>query len=83
MLSDPALILGTVGYPPPSDAFWADIMDRYRCAEVDGDGDRCQLVIGHDGQHVLQKAGQRLAWPVGAVPQTRPPWAFTFPRDED
>ena len=47
------------------------------------EGDRCQLVIGHDGQHVLQKAGRRLTWPVGAQPQTRPPWATAFPRDED
>jgi hypothetical protein len=24
-----------------------------------------------------------LAWPIGAEPHTRPPWATTFPRDED
>jgi hypothetical protein len=23
-----------------------------------------------------------MVWPVGAEPQTRPPWAPTFPRDE-
>jgi hypothetical protein len=65
--------------PPPSDP-WN--IDQYRCAERDGEGDRCQLVIGHDGQHVLQRAGQRLTWPIGAEPQTRRPWATTFPRDE-
>ena len=68
--------------PAPLDEFWADILDRYRYAEVDGQGGRCQLVTGHDGQHILQHDGRRLAWPVGAQPHHRPPWATTFPRDE-
>jgi hypothetical protein len=41
-----------MGYPSPRDPF-ADFMDRYRCREVDGEGDRCQLVVSHDGQHPL------------------------------
>jgi hypothetical protein len=72
-----------MSYPSPLDTFWAEIMNRYRCTEVDGEGGRCQLVTGHSGQHVLQRDGRRLAWPVGAEPQTRPPWATTFPRDEE
>lgn len=64
-----------------SDPF-ADFEDRYRCRERDGVGGRCQLVVGHDGQHLLQRDGRRLAWPVGAEPHTRPPWATTFPSDE-
>ena len=55
-------------------------LDQYRCTEVDGEGDGCQLVVGHDAEHMLQKAGQRVVWPIGADPQTRPPWATTFPR---
>jgi hypothetical protein len=66
-------------YPARSDP-WN--VDQYRCPERDGEGDRCQLVVGHGGQHVLQRAGL-LVWPVGAEPQTRPPWATTFPRDEN
>ena len=67
-------------YPAPGGL---ERVDKYRCGEVDGDGDRCQLVVGHNGQHVLQKAGLRLTWPVRAEPQTRPPWTVTFPWDED
>jgi hypothetical protein len=66
-------------YPPPNDP-WN--LSQYRCAERDGVGGRCQLVVGHSGQHMLQRNGQRLVWPVGAEPQTRPPWAPTFPRDD-
>jgi|SoimicmetaTmtLMA_FD_contig_41_5468316_length_381_multi_2_in_0_out_0_1 hypothetical protein len=62
-------------YPAPGGL---ERFDKYRCAEADGEGTRCQLVIGHNGQHVLQRNGRRLAWPVGAEPQIRPPWAFTF-----
>jgi hypothetical protein len=72
-----------MAYPSPLEAFWAVIMNRYRCAEVDGEGDRCQLVIGHKGQHLLWRDGRRLVWPVGAEPHDRPPWATTFPRDEE
>ena len=62
--------------------WFADFEDRYRCRERDGVGGRCQLVVGHNGQHVLQRDGRRLAWPVGAE-QIRPPWApGGFPRDE-
>jgi hypothetical protein len=32
-------------------------MDRYRCREVDGVGGRCQLIVGYNGQHVLQRDG--------------------------
>jgi len=71
-----------MSYPRPLDEFWADILDRYRCAEVYGQGGGCQLVTGHDGQHILRHDGRRLAWPVGAQPHDRPPWATTFPRDE-
>jgi hypothetical protein len=53
-----------------SDLF-ADFVDRYRCRKRDGVGARCQLVVGHDGQHLLQRDGRRLAWPVGAQPHTR------------
>jgi len=73
-----------MSYPERHREFWDAILDRYRyrCAEVDGQGDRCQLVVGHDGRHVLQRAGRRLAWPIGAQPHYRPPWAGSFPRDE-
>lgn len=59
------------------------IHDEYRCEGRDGMGRRCQLVVGHGGQHVLQAVGSRLTWPVGAEPHLRPPWAVSFPRDED
>jgi hypothetical protein len=72
-----------MAYPPPDLEFSVRIIDRYRCAEVDGQGDRCQPVTGHAGQHVLQRDGRRLAWPVGAQPHTRPPWSTAFPRDEE
>jgi hypothetical protein len=42
------------------------IDDEYRCEGRDGMGRRCQLVVGHGGQHVLQAGGSRLTWPVGA-----------------
>jgi hypothetical protein len=77
-----------MSYPERHREFWDAILDRcryryrYRCAEVDGQGDRRQLVVGHDGRHVLQRAGRRLAWPIGAQPHDRPPWAGSFPRDE-
>ena len=35
-----------MSYPRPLDEFWADILDRYRCAEVDGQGGRCQQRCG-------------------------------------
>jgi len=61
-----------MSYPRPLDQFWADILDRYRYAEVDGQGGRCQLATGHDGQHILQHDGRRLAW-AGRRPTSRPP----------
>ena len=70
-----------MSYPPPRDEFWNHIIDRYRCRERDGVGGRCQLVTGHDGQHLLQRDGRRLAWPVGAEPHARPPWATAAPQD--
>jgi hypothetical protein len=66
-------------YPAPGGL---ERFDEYRCRECSGQGDRCQLVIGHNRQHVLRRNGHGLAWPVGAQPHTRPPWATTFPRDE-
>jgi len=68
-----------MGYPEPHRDFSDEILDRYRCAEIDGLGSRCQLVVGHDGQHLLERDGQRLAWPVGAEPHLRPPWAISLP----
>ena len=70
-----------MSYPPRRDPF-ADFEDRYRCREVDGPGGRCQLVVAHAGQHILQRAGVLLTWPIGAQPHERPPWATSFPRDE-
>ena len=66
-------------YAPPGGL---ERLDMYRCAERDGEGARCQLVVGHDGQHVLQKAGERQTWPIGAEPHIRRAWATTSPRDE-
>jgi hypothetical protein len=71
-----------MAYPSAPDDFWDSILDRYRCAEVDREGGRCQLVVGHDGQHLMWRDGRRLAWPIGAQLHDRPPWATTFPRDE-
>jgi hypothetical protein len=69
-------------YPAPLDEFWHGVIDEARCREVDGLDGRCQLVLGHIGQHMLQRDGQRLTWPVGAQ-QIRPPFApGGFPRDE-
>jgi len=50
-----------MSYPRPLDEFWADILDRYRCTEVDGQGGRCQLLTGHDGHDIPQHDGRRLA----------------------
>jgi len=68
-------------YPAASDPF-DEIMDRYRCREVDGLSSRCQLVVGHPVEHILERDGRLLVWPVGAEPQLRPPWATACPRDE-
>ena len=43
-----------MGYPSPRGDFWNELVDRDRCAERDGLNGRCQLVVGHNGQHVLQ-----------------------------
>jgi hypothetical protein len=69
-----------VTYPPPGDL---SDFDQYRCTEVDTDGRRCQLVAGHDGQHMLQRGGVRVAWPDDTEPHPRPPSHVTFLRDED
>jgi hypothetical protein len=59
------------------------IIDEHRCTERDGLDGRCQLVRDHSGQHVLQRDGQQLAWPIDAQPHPEPPWAIGgFPRDE-
>jgi hypothetical protein len=64
-------------------SLWDKVIDESRCREVDGVGGRCQLLREHQGQHMLQRHGQRDAWPVGAVPQGRPPWSpGGYPRDE-
>jgi hypothetical protein len=71
-----------MAYPPPDTNFWARVVDEARCREVDGLDGRCQLVLGHDGQHLLQRDGQRYGWPVGAE-VVRPPWApGGYPQDE-
>jgi hypothetical protein len=51
------------GYPSPRDPF-ADFIDRYRCREIDGERDRCQLVVG-----VLPRQGASLGVeaPAGAA----------------
>jgi hypothetical protein len=69
-------------YPRPL-SLWDEIIDRDRCVDVDGLGGRCQLIRDHPGQHMLQRDRQRVVWPIGAEPQTRPAWApGGFPRDE-
>ena len=71
-----------MAYPTPLNEFWHRVVDEARCPEFDGLGGRCQLVLGHDGQHLLQRDGRRFAWPVGAQ-VIRPPWSpGGFPRDE-
>jgi len=49
-------------YPAASDPF-DEIMDRYRCREVDGLSSRCQLVVGHPVEHILERDGRWLVWP--------------------
>jgi hypothetical protein len=67
--------------PTPQDEFWHRVVDEARCSELDGVGDRCQLVRGHAG-HLLQRDGRPYGWPVGAE-VIRPPWTpGGFPRDE-
>jgi hypothetical protein len=72
-----------MAYPSsPLNEFWDSIIDEARCRDVDGVGGRCQIVLGHAGQRLLQRNGQRYGWPVGAK-QIRPPFApGGFPRDE-
>jgi hypothetical protein len=60
----------------------SDFFDKSRCAELHVDGRRCQLVRGHDEQHVLRCGHVNVAWPDDADPHGQPPWAVTFPRDE-
>jgi len=56
--------------------------DRDRCPERHEVG-RCQLVRGHDGQHVLRYGSATIGWPDGEEHPTQwLPWAPTFPRDE-
>jgi hypothetical protein len=72
-----------MAYPSPLHRLWDPIIDRDWCAEVDGLERRCQLVVGHAGQHLLQPGGQRYTWQVGAE-QVRPAFApGGFPRDEN
>ena len=67
-------------YPAPSDA-WN--IDRYRCAEVDGEGDRCRLVIGHDGQTSTEsRSGGCVAGGCGAADPAAVGDRIP-PRDED
>ena len=58
----------------------SDFFDKSRCAELHVDGRRCQLVRGHDEQHVLRCGHVNVAWPDDADPHGQPPWAVTFPR---
>jgi hypothetical protein len=76
-----AMIRGT-SYPQPLRRLWAQIIDEDRCTDVDGLGRRCQLIRDHPGQHLLQRAGQRFAWQIGADPHIRPAWAPSFQREE-
>jgi len=71
-----------MSYPRPLDEFWADILDRYRCAEVYGQGGRCQLVTGHDGQHILRMTAG--GWRGRSAPNLTTPrrGRRRFPRDE-
>jgi hypothetical protein len=55
-------------------SLWARVVDESRCREVDGVGGRCQLVLGHPRQYLLQRNGQCYGWPVGAE-VIRPPWS--------
>ena len=75
----PALI-SIVDDPAPGTV--SDFFDKARCAELHPDGRRCQLVRGHDGQHLLRRGDVNVAWPHDADPHDRPPWAVTLPRDE-
>ena len=53
-MSDPRVTMTVMGYPSPRGDFWNELVDRDQCAERDGLNGRCQLVVGHNGQHVLQ-----------------------------
>ena len=56
--------------------------DRDRCRELHEVG-QCQLVRGHEGQHVLRYGSATIGWPDGEQHPTQwLPWAPTFPRDE-
>ena len=56
--------------------------DRDRCPELHEVG-RCQLVRGHEGQHVIRYGSATIGWPDGEQRPTQwLPWAPTFPRDE-
>ena len=61
----PALIT-IVDDPAPGTV--SDFFDKSRCAELHTDGRRCQLVRGHDGQHVLRRGDVNVAWPDHADP---------------
>jgi hypothetical protein len=66
----------------PAPGTVSDFFDKSRCAEVHRDGRRCQLVRGHDGQHILRRGDVTVARPDDADPHGQPPWAVTFPREE-
>jgi hypothetical protein len=51
------------GYPSPRDPF-ADFIDRCRCREIDGERDRCQLVVG---SFRVKAAGLGVEAPAGAA----------------
>ena len=63
------------------------LLEDYRCQNRDGpDGQRCQLLIGHDLPHMASIFGTLHGWTnTGeATELPHPPyrWAPSFPRDE-
>jgi hypothetical protein len=56
-------------YAPPDSPAFAAIIDESRCADRNGQARRCQLVVGHPGEDLVQRNGKRLGRPVGAEPQ--------------
>ena len=54
---EPAGDHDVMSYPETHRDVWDAILDKYRCGERDGLGSRCQLVVGHDGQHLLERDG--------------------------
>ena len=56
---------------PTYDPF-AGIKDWYRCRELDGVGGRCQLVVDHPGEHILERDGSLTGMPWRFRPRIGP-----------